>query len=97
VAILDISQYMVFNVVVNECIRNTTLSEHLQNTTLSEHLQNTTLSEHLQNPIEKGGPDGSMSWVVGSNNSYKPITNTAWVRAKLCKLQKNVHSNRSRK
>jgi hypothetical protein len=22
------------------------------------------------------------------NNSYKPITNTAWVRARLCKLQK---------
>ena len=29
-----------------------------------------------------------MSYVVGSNNSYKPITNTAWVRAWLCKLQK---------
>ena len=26
--------------------------------------------------------------VVGSNSSYKPITNTAWVRAQLCKLQK---------
>jgi hypothetical protein len=35
-----------------------------------------------------GGPGGSMSYVVGSNNSYKPITNTAWVRAQLCKLQK---------
>jgi hypothetical protein len=23
-----------------------------------------------------------------SNSSYKPITNTAWVRAQLCKLQK---------
>jgi hypothetical protein len=23
-----------------------------------------------------------------SNNSYKPITNTAWVRARRCKLQK---------
>ena len=23
-----------------------------------------------------------------SNNSYKPITNTAWVHARLCKLQK---------
>ena len=34
-------------------------------------------------------PGGSMSWVVGlPNNSYKPITNTAWVRARLCKLQK---------
>ena len=29
-----------------------------------------------------------MSYFVGSNNSYKPITNTAWVRAWLCKLQK---------
>jgi hypothetical protein len=29
-----------------------------------------------------------MSWVVGSNSSYKPITNTAWVHAQLCKLQK---------
>jgi hypothetical protein len=30
-----------------------------------------------------------MSKVVGlTNNSYKPITNTAWVRARLCKLQK---------
>ena len=30
-----------------------------------------------------------MSQVVGlPNNSYKPITNTAWVRVRLCKLQK---------
>ena len=30
-----------------------------------------------------------MSSVVGlPNNSYKPITNTAWVHARLCKLQK---------
>jgi len=43
------------------------------------------------------GPGGSMSYVVGSNNSYKPITNTAWVRAQLCKLQKSVHSTRNRK
>jgi hypothetical protein len=36
-----------------------------------------------------GGPGGSVSYVVGlSNNSYKPITKTAWVRARLCKLQK---------
>ena len=34
------------------------------------------------------GPGGLMSQVVGSNNSYKPITNTAWVRAQFCKLQK---------
>ena len=35
------------------------------------------------------GPGGSMGQVVGlPNNSYKPITNTAWVRARLCKLQK---------
>ena len=36
-----------------------------------------------------GGPGGSMGQVVGlPNNSYKPITNTTWVRARLCKLQK---------
>jgi hypothetical protein len=29
-----------------------------------------------------------MSYVVASNSSYKPITNTAWVRTQLCKLQK---------
>ena len=29
-----------------------------------------------------------MSQVVGSNSSYKPITNTVWVRTRLCKLQK---------
>jgi hypothetical protein len=35
------------------------------------------------------GPGGSISLVVGlPNNSYKPITNTVWVRARLCKLQK---------
>ena len=35
------------------------------------------------------GPGGSMSWVVGlPNNSYKPITNRAWVHTRLCKLQK---------
>ena len=35
------------------------------------------------------GPSGSMCEVVGiPSNSYKPITNTAWVRARLCKLQK---------
>ena len=37
----------------------------------------------------KEGPCGSMSQVVGlPSNSYKHITNTAWVRARLCKLQK---------
>ena len=38
------------------------------------------------------GPVGSMSSVVGlrNNSSYKPITNAAWVRARLCKLQKRV-------
>ena len=39
--------------------------------------------------IIKGGPGGSMSQVVGLfNTSYKPITNTAWVRTRICKLQK---------
>jgi len=36
-------------------------------------------------------------WVGLPNNSYKPITNTTWVHARLCKLQKRVHSTRSRK
>ena len=35
------------------------------------------------------GPGGSMSYVVGlPSNSYRPITNTVWIRARLCKLQK---------
>ena len=35
---------------------------------------------------------GLISWVVVlPNNSYKPITNTAWVRARFCKLQKRVY------
>ena len=39
--------------------------------------------------IVQAGPGGSMSQVVGlHNNSYMPITNTAWDRARLCKLQK---------
>jgi len=25
------------------------------------------------------------------NSAYKPITNTEWIRAQLCKLQKRVH------
>ena len=37
----------------------------------------------------RGGLCGLMSQVVDyPNNSYKPITNTAWVRARLCILQK---------
>ena len=32
-----------------------------------------------------------MSKVVGSSNSYNPITNTVWVRAQLCKLQKGCN------
>ena len=44
------------------------------------------------------GPGGSMSLVVGlPNNSYKPIINTALVRARLCNLQKRLHSTQSRK
>ena len=35
------------------------------------------------------GLGGSMGQVVGlPSNSYKPITNAAWVRARLCKLRK---------
>jgi hypothetical protein len=46
---------------------------------------------HLSNYHSEEGPGGSMSWVVGlPNNSYKPITNTSWVRARLCILQPEV-------
>ena len=35
------------------------------------------------------GPGDPMGKVVGlHNNSYRPITNTAWVRTRLCKLKK---------
>jgi hypothetical protein len=35
----------------------------------------------MQIKVKEQGPGGSMSWVVGlPNNSYKPITNTAWVQ-----------------
>jgi hypothetical protein len=51
--------------------------------------------EELQISSKNKGPGGSMSLVVGlPNNSYKPITNTAWVRSRLCKLQKRMHSTR---
>ena len=39
------------------------------------------LEESLNSDDELG------SWII-PNNSYKPITNTPWVRARLCKLQK---------
>ena len=43
----------------------------------------------IRDASQEKGPGGSMSQVVGlPNNSYKPITNTAWVLARLCKLQK---------
>ena len=51
--------------------------------------------EELQISNKNKGPGGSMSLAVGlPNNSYKPITNTAWVRSRLCKLQKRMHSTR---
>jgi hypothetical protein len=35
-----------------------------------------------------------MSWVVGiPNNTYNHITNMAWVRARLCKLQKRCNAS----
>ena len=46
---------------------------------------------HICNVSTQGFQDmgGSMSQVVGLPfKSYKPITNTAWVRTQLCKLQK---------
>jgi hypothetical protein len=56
-------------------------------------LKCTSIANHCQGPT-----GGSMSKVVGlPNNSYKSITNMAWDRTRLCKLQKRVHSTRSRK
>ena len=47
------------------------------------------LTIKMNDHILTQGPGGSMSQVVGlPNNSFKPITNTACVRARLCKLQK---------
>ena len=43
----------------------------------------------INHQVNGRGPSGSMSQIVGlPNNSYKPITNMAWGRARLCKLQK---------
>ena len=39
--------------------------------------------------MKQKGPGWLNGLVVGlPNNSYKPITNMAWIRARLCKLQK---------
>ena len=37
------------------------------------------------------GPGSSMSWVIGlPNKSYKPITNTAWVRTRFVNYKKGA-------
>ena len=53
-------------------------------------LCNTIRTSNVQGP---GWLNELGSWIT--YNSYKPITNTAWVRARLCKLQKRMHSTRS--
>jgi hypothetical protein len=41
--------------------------------------------------IGRKGPGSSMSYVVGlPNNSYKPITNTVWVRARFVNYKKGA-------
>ena len=53
---------------------------------------------YLQTLLTIKGPGWLNELGIGlPNNSYKHITNTAWVRARLCKLQKRGHSTRSRK
>jgi hypothetical protein len=42
----------------------------------------------LHAKVHKIPTDPGPGWVIGSNSSYKPITNTTWVHAQLCKLQK---------
>jgi hypothetical protein len=40
--------------------------------------------------------DLELNFMIDANKvRNKPITNTAWLRAQLCKLQKRVHSTRS--
>ena len=69
---------------------------HLHKHTVCKFCSDYFLFIFLNKPLK--APDGSMSQVVGlPNNSYKPITNTAWVHVRLCTLQKKVHSTRSRK
>ena len=71
--VLDINMSMIIWLVIHSCI--VCIKFHI----LYKHA----VYQIIQNP------GGSMSQVVGLlNNSYKPITNTAWVRAWLCKLQK---------
>ena len=41
----------------------------------------------FENRFRMEGARGAQ-WVGLPNNSYKPITNTAWVRVRLCNLQK---------
>ena len=48
-------------------------------------------TQRTRGSITGGGPGGSMRQVVGSNSSFKPITNTAWISAQLCKLQKGCN------
>ena len=50
-------------------------------------------SSVIQFPVVKfsNGPGGSMSQVVGlPNNSYKPITNVAWIRAGFVNYKKSA-------
>jgi len=51
----------------------------------------------IENNVEYKYRARVAQWVGLPSNSYKPITNTVWVHARLCKLQKRVHSTRSRK
>jgi hypothetical protein len=56
---------------------------------ITEILLRVALNTITLTPIENKEPGGSMSQlVVLPSNSYKPITNTAWVRTRLCKVQK---------
>jgi hypothetical protein len=47
---------------------------------------------HFIDKIEENKYPGPKCLCVGANISYKPITNTAWVRAQLCKLQKGMQT-----
>jgi hypothetical protein len=53
-------------------------------------------THYLEGRVTKGETNNFLRLPL-SNNSHKPITNTTWVCALLCKLQKRVYSTRNRK
>ena len=72
---------------INKKINSDSLCAFKYNKTQETLLLRRNTITYVLSTDQQRGPGGSMSQVVGSNSSYKPITNTAWVGAQLCKLQ----------